>query len=61
MPHSNVPKNANSLPDEEVDEQITSHPSTPTDEESPELIAHFNDKEYYELHIRNLNEYKEMR
>ena len=49
-----LPKKANSLTDEQMDEYIKSHPSKPRDEKSPKLTANLNDKEQYVLHIKPL-------
>ena len=52
--HPKLPRHANSWTDEAIDEYIKSHPSKPTYEKSPKLIANWNDKVIYVIHIRNL-------
>ena len=55
--HQALPKNANSLTNEQIDEHIKPHPSNPRDEKSPTIIADLDDKELLVLHMKNLKEY----
>ena len=52
--NTSLPKDANSLTNEQIDEYIKSHPSNPRDEKSPKLIANLNDKEQYVLPYEKL-------
>ena len=54
--HQSLPKNTNSLTNEQIDEYIKSH-SNPRDNKSPKLIANLNNKEQYVLHMKNLKTY----
>ena len=51
--HQSIPKNANSLTNEQTDEYIKSHQSKPRDEKSPKLITNLNDKDKYVLQMNN--------
>jgi len=55
--HQALPKHANSLTNEHIDEYIKSHPSNPRDVKSPKSIANLNAKEQYVLHMKTLKEY----
>ena len=58
--HQALPKNANALRHEQIDEYLEPHLSNPSDEKSPKVVAKSNDKEQYVLHMKNLEEYSKM-